>query len=280
MAPRMSERDSASLAAQRGANLPRLVEIMRRLLAPGGCPWDQAQTPESLRRYVLEEACEVIDAIDRGDPEGLCEELGDLLLQVVFQAEIARGADRFGPDDVIDGICEKLERRHPHVFGELQVDNAEQVHRNWERIKAEEKRGRGVLDGVPKSLPALARAQRLGEKAARVGFDWPNRSGVRDKVDEELRELDEGRSKLASRTPSAKNSVTPSLLWSTSLDTWMWTPSSPCSKCRASSPDVSRPSKHKWKQEHGGFEEAREALDIETLESYWQCAKAQGSEAP
>ena len=279
MAPRMSERDSASLAAQRGANLPRLVEIMRRLLAPGGCPWDQAQTPESLRRYVLEEACEVIDAIDRGDPEGLCEELGDLLLQVVFQAEIARGADRFGPDDVIDGICEKLERRHPHVFGELQVDNAEQVHRNWERIKAEEKRGRGVLDGVPKSLPALARAQRLGEKAARVGFDWPNRSGVRDKVDEELRELDEA---IEAGEPDAVREELGDALFALvnlarHLDV----------DAELALQEVSRKFTRRFasveaqvKQEHGGFEEAREALDIETLESYWQCAKAQGSEAP
>jgi tetrapyrrole methylase family protein/MazG family protein/ATP diphosphatase len=164
---------------------------MRRLLAPDGCPWDREQDYRSLRRYVLEEACEVIDAIDAGDFQQLEEELGDLALQVVFLGELARRDGKFGPDDVVRGIVEKLVRRHPHVFGDVNVEGADEVLRNWEQIKASEKRERGVLDGVPHSLPALQRAQRMGEKVSRVGFDWPDSRGSRDKVSEEIRELDE-----------------------------------------------------------------------------------------
>jgi MazG family protein len=175
---------------QAGQSLYRLVEIMRRLLAPDGCPWDREQTLESLRPYVIEEAHEVVDAIDGGSAEELREELGDLLLQIVFQAELARAKGWFGPDDVVSAICDKLVRRHPHVFGDVKVSGSAEVVTNWEAIKAEEKAGRGVLDGVPKALPALLRAVRVGEKAARVGFDWPDLAGARHKVDEELAELD------------------------------------------------------------------------------------------
>jgi len=173
-----------------GRTLPRLVEIMKRLLAPGGCPWDREQTLQSLRPYVIEEAFEVVDAIDRGTPDDLREELGDLLLQIVFQSELARAAGWFGPDDVIAAICDKLVRRHPHVFGDVRVSGASEVVANWEVIKAGEKRGRGALDGVPLALPALLRALRMGEKAARIGFDWPAAAGARDKLNEELAELD------------------------------------------------------------------------------------------
>ena len=178
------------LSEQKGQSLPELVEIMQRLLAPDGCPWDREQTLESLRPYVIEEAHEVVDAIDRGAPEELREELGDLLLQIVFQAELARAAGWFGPNDVVRAICDKLVRRHPHVFGEQKVSGTAEVLANWEQIKAKEKAGRGVLEGVPKALPALLRAARVGEKAARVGFDWPDLPGARAKVDEELAELD------------------------------------------------------------------------------------------
>lgn len=183
------------LSAQRGESLPRLVEIMQRLLAPDGCPWDREQSFATLRRYVLEEACEVIDAIDGGDRRELCAELGDLMLQVVFQAELARAEGAFGPDDVVAAICDKLVRRHPHVFADASVDNVDEVLQNWERIKAAERagssKGRGVLSGVARSLPALTRAQRVGEKVARVGFDWPDARGSRAKVEEELGELDQ-----------------------------------------------------------------------------------------
>jgi MazG family protein len=175
---------------EHGSTLPRLAQIMQRLLSPGGCPWDREQTLESLRAYVIEEAHEVVDAIDRGSPDDLREELGDLLLQIVFQAELARAQQWFGLDDVIAAICDKLVRRHPHVFGDTQVSGSAEVIANWEAIKAKEKRGRGALEGVPLALPGLLRALRMGEKAARVGFDWPDGQGARDKVGEELRELD------------------------------------------------------------------------------------------
>jgi MazG family protein len=176
--------------SERGETLPRLVEIMQRLLAPDGCPWDREQSLETLRPYIVEEAHEVVDAIDRGSPEHLREELGDLLLQVVFCAELARARGWFGPDDVVAGICDKLVRRHPHVFGETKVSGSAEVLANWEQIKAEEKKDRGPLEGIPTAMPALLRAVRVGEKAARVGYDWPDASGVRAKIDEELSELD------------------------------------------------------------------------------------------
>ena len=180
-----------ALPEQAGQTYPTLVALMQRLLAPDGCPWDREQDYKSLRRYVLEEACEVIDAIDANDFDGLKEELGDLALQVVFLGELARKDGRFGPDDVVHAVVEKLVRRHPHVFAETKADGVDDVLRNWERIKAEEKRDRGVLDGTPRSLPALLRAQRMGEKVSRVGFDWPDARGSRAKVAEELGELDQ-----------------------------------------------------------------------------------------
>lgn len=179
------------IAEQQGQTLPRLVQLMQRLLAPGGCPWDREQTPASLRRYVLEEACEVMDAIDSGESSALREELGDLLLQVVFLAELARTEHGFGPDDVVFGICEKLVRRHPHVFEDVQLEDAAAVARQWQVIKALEKpKRRELLARVPRSLPALERAQRIGKEVHRVGFDWPDASGSRAKLQEELGELD------------------------------------------------------------------------------------------
>ncbi len=180
-----------SVARQDGATLVRLVGVMRRLLAPEGCPWDREQSFQTLRKYVLEEACEVIDAIESGDRAALREELGDLLLQVVFQAELARREGSFAIDDVVAGIVDKLVHRHPHVFGDLKAHDADEVLANWEKLKVREKGERGVLAGVPRSMPALTRAQRIGEKVSRVGFDWEDRSGSRAKVAEELRELDE-----------------------------------------------------------------------------------------
>jgi tetrapyrrole methylase family protein/MazG family protein/ATP diphosphatase len=183
--------EALPLAEQHGQTYPSLVALMQRLLGEGGCPWDREQDMKSLRRYVLEEACEVIDAIDENDPVHIQEELGDLALQVVFLGELGRRESAFGPDDVIRGIVSKLVRRHPHVFGEVQVSGSEEVLTNWEAIKAEENKDRGVLDGVPHSLPALYRAQRMSEKVSRVGFDWPDGRGSRDKVSEELAEVDE-----------------------------------------------------------------------------------------
>jgi MazG family protein len=173
----------------------RLLAIMTRLRGPGGCPWDREQTLRTLRPYLLEEVYEVLEAIDGGDAREHCEELGDLLLQVVFQAELAREEGRFDFGDVAEAIAAKLVRRHPHVFGDARVPDTAGVLRQWVQLKQVEKAERGggksVLEGVPRELPALARAQRLTEKASRIGFDWPDAAGARAKVAEELGELDE-----------------------------------------------------------------------------------------
>jgi ATP diphosphatase len=175
-------------------SIDRLLEIMAALRNPeGGCPWDLEQDFRSIAPYTLEEAYEVADAIERGNLADLREELGDLLLQVVFHAQMAREQGAFDFDEVVQGICEKMVRRHPHVFGDETVESAAAQTLAWERLKAGEKAARGaggLLDDVPLALPALARAAKLGRKASRVGFDWPDASGPRRKVDEELAELD------------------------------------------------------------------------------------------
>lgn len=180
-----------ALDAQRGQTYPALVSMMQRLLAEDGCPWDREQTFQSLRKYVLEEACEVIDAIDSDQLENVKEEIGDLSLLVAFLAELARRERAFGPDDVIRDVLVKLVRRHPHVFAESSAETSAEVERNWEAIKAEEKKKRPLLDNIPRSLPALLGAHRVSERVATVGFDWDERQGSRDKVSEELAELDE-----------------------------------------------------------------------------------------
>jgi tetrapyrrole methylase family protein/MazG family protein len=181
---------------QNGAEVSKLVGLMQRLLAPGGCPWDREQTLETLIPYLVEETYEVIDALAAGDVDDHREELGDLLLQIVFQSELRFAEGRFGIDDVARGIVAKLVRRHPHVFGDVVAKDAESVLANWAKLKAVEKAEKGkhgALHGIPKSAPALLRAARAGEKAGAVGFDWPDADGPRAKVDEELREFDEAR---------------------------------------------------------------------------------------
>ena len=170
-----------------------LISIMKRLRGPGGCPWDAEQTHESLTRYLLEETYEVIEAIESHSPDHLREELGDLLLQPVFHAAIAEEAGTFTINDIIQTLCEKLVRRHPHVFGDMRIsDSAAQIE-NWEQIKKEEKKAErsSALSGVPPHLPALLKAQKITEKAARVGFDWEHVDQVMAKVMEELHEFEE-----------------------------------------------------------------------------------------
>jgi len=183
---------------QTGAEVSQLVGLMQRLLAPEGCPWDREQTLETLVPYLVEETYEVVDALAGGDTDDHREELGDLLLQIVFQSELRFAEGKFGIDDVARGIVAKLVRRHPHVFGEVIAKDADAVLANWAKLKAEEKAEKGkhgALDGIPRSAPALLRATRAGEKAGAVGFDWTDVDGPRAKVDEELRELDEARAR-------------------------------------------------------------------------------------
>jgi tetrapyrrole methylase family protein/MazG family protein len=161
---------------------------MNKLRSVDGCPWDREQSHESLKPYIIEETYEVLEAVDRGDDDDLREELGDLLLQIVFHAQIAAEEKRFTIDDVAATIVKKLKRRHPHVFGDVQVDNAHEVLKNWEEIKKSEGKS-SVLDGVPGALPALLKARRVQEKVSRVGFDWEEGENVLLKVHEELEEL-------------------------------------------------------------------------------------------
>ncbi len=189
--------------------MERLLRIMDKLRDPGGCPWDREQTLRSLTPYLLEEAHEVIEAIESGDAQHHREELGDLLFQVVFQARIAREERKFDFAGVCEAISDKLTRRHPHVFGDVTVSGSREVVKNWERIKADERKEKGqearsAIGGVPVSLPALVRAERLTEKAGAVGFDWPDARSVLDKVREELAELEEAMASGASDDPGAR----------------------------------------------------------------------------
>ncbi|HLZ28553.1 MAG TPA: nucleoside triphosphate pyrophosphohydrolase [Chloroflexota bacterium] len=189
-----------------------LRAIVARLRAPAiGCPWDLEQTHSSLIPYVIEEAYEVVDAIEADDPVGLCDELGDLLLQVALHAEVADQASEFEWNDVVRTLSEKLVRRHPHVFGSVQVTGASEVVRNWDRIKQAERVDQpaaiSALDGVPKSLPQLKRAGELARKAGKAGFDWPTREGTVDKVREELAEL------LAANSLAERREELGDLLW-------------------------------------------------------------------
>ena len=170
-----------------------LLDIVAKLRALGGCPWDREQTHESLKRNLLEEAHETLEAIDSGDPSVLTEELGDLLVQIAFHADIAREARHFEMGDVVERINRKLIRRHPHVFAGESVSDAREVERNWDRIKAEERAATGTrkspVDGIPASLPALAASQLMQDRVARAGFEWDDISGVLDKIAEEIEEF-------------------------------------------------------------------------------------------
>ena len=177
-----------------GDAFQQLVDIMARLRGPGGCPWDHEQTLESLRQFVLEEAYEVLDAIDRGDHDDLRGEIGDFIFEGVFLARIAEDEGRFTVADSLRAICDKLIRRHPHVFGDASgVETPRRVVEQWEQIKAREQKDAGktrsLLGGIPRALPALLRAHEIGIRAAAVGFDWNRTSDVVDKIDEELAEL-------------------------------------------------------------------------------------------
>jgi MazG family protein len=208
-----------------GAKFERAVAIMARLRAPGGCPWDREQTFDTIKRYTLEETYEVLEAIDNKNWKELPGELGDLLLQVLFYAEMAKEQGSFTIDDVLDSLSNKLVHRHPHVFGDVKADDSAQVLKNWEALKAEEKRkslqsnGQGLqsedlqpellLEGVSSKMPALQEAHKISSKAAHVGFDWPTVQGLFEKLSEETLELQEHVQKIPQATSSAESSRLP-----------------------------------------------------------------------
>ena len=188
--------DNSPIPEERMGEFQSLVDVVARLRGPGGCPWDAEQTHESLKRNLLEECYETLEAIDGGEPLELAEELGDILVQVAFHADIARQAGEFDIADVLTAINRKLIRRHPHVFADGSASDARQVERNWEQLKAEERRQAGkpepsAMDSVPAALPALTAAQLMQDRAARFGFDWDEVDGVLNKLTEEIAEFRE-----------------------------------------------------------------------------------------
>ncbi len=190
----MSTNHVSPIPEERIGEFQSLIDIVARLRGPGGCPWDAEQTHESLKRNLLEECYETLEAIDDGEPDELAEELGDILVQVAFHADIARAAGDFDIADVLAAINRKLIRRHPHVFADGSASDARQVERNWEQLKADERRQAGkpepsAMDSVPAALPALSAAQLIQDRAARFGFDWDDAGGVLDKLVEEIGEF-------------------------------------------------------------------------------------------
>ncbi|MGB7025169.1 MAG: nucleoside triphosphate pyrophosphohydrolase [Candidatus Acidiferrales bacterium] len=215
--PRTKPRGTAKGAGDAGRLFKGLVALQKRLRAANGCPWDREQTHESLRPFLVEETYEVLDAMEKGDAGKFAGELGDLLLQIVFHAELAREAGRFDIRDVIQAVHSKMVRRHPHVFGKVKAKTSEDVLKNWEQIKAEERAGESkvdrvgkpaveesVLGGVPNGLPALLEAYQVTRRAANVGFDWENTDGVLEKLEEEISELREALRQSEKNTLQAK----------------------------------------------------------------------------
>mgnify|MGYP001365762600 FL=1 len=246
-----------------------LVNIVARLRAPGGCPWDREQTHESLKRHLLEESYEVIEAIDQGNPAILSEELGDLMVQVAFHADIAREAGEFQLEDVLRQINGKLVRRHPHVFADEHAEDAREVEQNWEQIKAQERKEKGEskspVEGIPVDMPALAYAQLMQDRVGKAGFEWDDISGVLDKIVEEVTEL------KATTTPEEKVHELGDLLF-TMVNLTRWS--------GAHAEDVLRQANQRFGKRYLSMEKlaSEQGLDFEALpldlkEELWQEAK-------
>jgi tetrapyrrole methylase family protein/MazG family protein len=246
-----------------------LINIVARLRAPGGCPWDREQTHESLKRNLLEESYEVIEAIDQGNPDVLSEELGDLLVQVAFHADIAKEAGDFELSDVLRKINSKLVRRHPHVFADGHAEDAREVERNWEQIKAQERKEKGEskspVEGIPADMPALAYAQLMQDRVGKAGFEWDDISGVLDKIVEEVAEL------KAAVTPEEKVHELGDLLF-TMVNLTRWS--------GAHAEDVLRQANQRFGKRYLSMERLAtergldfEALPLEQKEELWQQAK-------
>ena len=258
-----------SFSEQELGKFQTLMDIVARLRAPGGCPWDREQTHESLKRNLLEESYEVIEAIDQGNPAVLSEELGDLLVQVAFHADIAKEAGDFQLEDVFRKINAKLVRRHPHVFADGHAKDAREVERNWEQIKAEERKAKGEskspVEGIPGDLPALAYAQLMQDRVGKAGFEWDDISGVLDKIVEEVAEL------KAAATPEEKMHELGDLLF-TMVNLTRWS--------GEHAEDVLRKANQRFGKRYLGMEKlaAERGLDFNSLsldqkEELWQEAK-------
>jgi MazG family protein len=261
---------STLMDAQIGG-LKRLLEIVETLRGPNGCPWDRAQRLADMPKNLLEECCETIDALESasGEPtDPVCEELGDLLMNIFLCAQIAQEAGAFSMAEVADGICAKLVRRHPHVFGDATAETVDDVLERWNSIKEEERASsarspRSRLDGVPRSLPPLERAHQLGRAAAKVGFDWPNSNGAFQKVEEELEEL-----KAAAHSPERAEEELGDLLFAVA---------NLCRKMDVPPDRALRRTLKKFESRFRYIEEklpAMEESSLDELESLWQQAKA------
>lgn len=246
--------------------LGELVYIVDRLLGPGGCPWDQEQTHETLKKHLIEETYETVDAIDAGDLDLLREELGDLLLQPIMHAQIEKAAGGWDIDAVARGIVDKLVRRHPHVFGDVSAEDSETVLRNWDAIKKTEGK-RSVLSGVPRSMPALVRALSVSKRAARAGFEWPSMEGVLEKLDEEEQEVREA---LASGDLKAIEGEIGDLLF-TVVNLARWAKVDPEEALREMLDRFTA----RFERMEALASSPLEALDAETWDALWNRAKAE-----
>ncbi len=252
-----------------GTSFESFVEVTAHLRAPNGCPWDREQTHESLRKHMLEESYEAISAIDSGNFVDMREEFGDLLLQVVLQSQIANEEGQFNVNQVVQGIYSKIVRRHPHVFGDVEVADVDGVLANWEKLKEKErgkkKDGKGLLDGIPVALPALSQAQEYQDRAARVGFDWPEIEGVLEKIAEEVEEV-----KRATNAEELADEIGDLLFALVNLARWK----------KVDAESALRGTNMKFKKRFGYVEqEAKKrgrdlsALSLDEMESLWQEAK-------
>lgn len=253
-----------------GTSFESFAEIVAHLRAPDGCPWDKEQTHETLRKHLLEESYEALSAIDSGDFADMREEFGDLLLQIVLQSQIANEEGRFNVNQVVHGIYSKIVRRHPHVFGELELDGVDGVLLNWEKLKETERKNngqnnKGLLDGVPLALPALNQAQEYQDRAARVGFDWPEIDGVLEKIAEEIEEVKQ------SKDEAELNSELGDLLFAlVNLARWK----------KVDAESALRGTNTKFKKRFGYVEQGAKKqgrnlseLPLDEMESLWQEAK-------
>jgi tetrapyrrole methylase family protein / MazG family protein len=257
---------------EEGTSFESFAEIVAHLRAPDGCPWDKEQTHESLRKHLLEESYEAISAIDSGDFHDMREEFGDLLLQVVLQSQIANEEGQFNVNQVVQGIHSKIVRRHPHVFGDLELDGVDGVLANWEKLKEKErgnkKDGKGLLDGVPAALPALSQAQEYQDRAARVGFDWNDIAGVLDKLKEEIDEV-----KQAETDFELASEIGDLLFALVNVARWK----------KVDAESALRGTNNKFKKRFGFVEQGAKKqgrnlseLTLDEMEALWQEAKQQG----